>query len=164
MWPGAAHAMLLPTVNIGIICGGVKINMIPSECVFEVDIRTPIGVVTQTIPDRIDAILRDFSDVSYVAHQNHSHVPTHSQPDHEVGRLLQRNAGAFRGKAPVAICSLGTTDCKHFRRHNNPTYAYGPHPHGMAERDERVSIEEIMDTLKVQTLTALNKSGYSQFS
>ena len=43
MGDGAADAMLIPTVNIGTIKGGVKINMIPSECTFEAEIRIPIG-------------------------------------------------------------------------------------------------------------------------
>lgn len=44
MWPGAADAILLLTVYISVIRGGIENIMIPSECVFEVDIRTPIGV------------------------------------------------------------------------------------------------------------------------
>ncbi|KXT15032.1 hypothetical protein AC579_4887 [Pseudocercospora musae] len=159
MWPGAADAMLIPTVNIGTIKGGDKINMIPSECIFEADIRIPIGVKTDTIRKYIDDILKDFPTASYSVHENHSHISTHSQPDHEVVGLLQRNAKQIRGEEPVAICSLGATDCKHFRRHNIPAYAYGPHPRGMAERDEMVSTEEFLDTVKVHTLTAWDYLG-----
>ncbi|KAF7196017.1 Succinyl-diaminopimelate desuccinylase [Pseudocercospora fuligena] len=159
MWPGAADAMLIPTVNIGTIKGGDKINMIPSECIFEADIRIPIGVKTETIRKYIDDILKDFTTASYSVHENHSHVSTHSQPDHEMVNLLQKNAKELRGEEPVAMCSLGATDCKHFRRHNIPAYAYGPHPRGMAERDEKVSIEDFLDTVKVHTLTAWDYLG-----
>ena len=156
MWPGAADAMLIPTVNIGVIQGGTKNNMIPSECVFEVDIRIPIGVSTESILARIDGMLiKDFPTASYAIHENHSHISTHSEPHHEVVDILQKNAELVRGgKQPVPICSLGATDCKHFRRHKIPAYAYGPHPRGMAERDEKVSIQEFLETVKIHTLTA----------
>lgn len=154
MWKGAADAMLFPTVNIGTIQGGTKINMIPSECTFAADIRIPIGVETKAVLEQIDTILRDFSSASYSKRKDHSHSPTHSDPKHELVGLLQENATALRHETPLAICSLGATDCKHFRAHGIPAFAYGPHPRGMAERDEKVSIDEFLDTVKVHTLTA----------
>lgn len=156
MWKGAADAMLFPTVNIGTIQGGTKINMIPSECTFAADIRIPIGVKTKAVLEQIDIILEDFSSASYSIRKDHSHSPTHSDPKHELVGLLQDNATASGDQTPLAICSLGATDCKHFRGHGIPAFAYGPHPRGMAEKDEKVSAEEFLDTVKIHTLTAWN--------
>lgn len=155
MSPGAADAMSRVTVNIGTISGGVKINMIPSQCTFEADLRIPVGVATDIVRSHIDKILSDgFPTATYVVHKNHSYPSTHSQPSHEMVTVLQRNAEAVRSKAPVPISSLGATDCKHFRRHGIPAYAYGPSPQGMAEIDEKVSVAEFLDVVKVHTLTA----------
>ena len=38
------------TLNIGTIRGGLKVNMIPSECVVEADIRFPVGLEKQRVP------------------------------------------------------------------------------------------------------------------
>jgi len=154
MWKGAADAMLFPSVNIGTIQGGEKINMIPSGCKFAADIRVPIGVESRAILEKIDSILADFSGASYTIREDHSHSAEHSDPKHELVGLLQTNAKALSGRTPLAICSLGATDCKHFRAHGIPAFAYGPHPRGMAERDEKVSIQEFLDIVKVHTLTA----------
>lgn len=154
MWEGAADAMLFLSVNIGTIQGGEKINMIPSECTFAADIRVPIGVESKAVLESIDCILEDFSGVSYSVRENHSHSAEHSDPNHELVELIQNNARALRGRTPLAICSLGATDCKHFRAHGIPAFAYGPHPRGMAERDEKVSVEDFLDTVKVHSLTA----------
>lgn len=155
MWPGAADAMSKITVNIGTISGGVKINMIPSHCTFEADLRIPVGVATEIVRSHIDKILKNgFPTASYVVHENHSYPSTHSEPVHKMITLLQCNAEIVRGKAPVSISSLGATDCKHFRRHGIPAYAYGPRPQGMAEIDEKVSVDEFLETVKVHTLTA----------
>lgn len=154
MWEGAADAMLFPSVNIGTIQGGEKINMIPSECTFAADIRVPIGVESKAVLENIDNILVDFSSASYSIREDHSHSAEHSDPKHELVTLIQNNSRALRGRTPLAICSLGATDCKHFRAHGIPAFAYGPHPRGMAERDEKVSIEDFLDTVKVHSLTA----------
>lgn len=154
MWKGASNSMLFPTVNIGTIQGGTSINMVPSECTLTADIRIPIGVKTEAVREYIDGVMNDFEGASYSVRENHSHDAAYSDPKHEMVTLLQKNARALRGQTPLALCSLGATDCKHFRTHGIPAYAYGPHPRGMAERDEKVGIEEFLDTIKVHTLTA----------
>jgi succinyl-diaminopimelate desuccinylase len=73
MWEGAADAMLFPSVNIGTIQGGEKINMIPSQCTFAADIRVPIGVESKAVLESIDSILADFSGASYSIREDHSH-------------------------------------------------------------------------------------------
>jgi len=162
MWPGASNAMLFPTVNIGIIQGGTSINMVPSECTFTADVRIPIGVKTEAICEYIDNVVKDFEGVSYSVRENHSHEAAYSDPKHEMVGLLQNNARAWRGETPLALCSLGATDCKHIRSHGIPAYAYSPHPRGMAERDERVSIEEFLHIIRVHTLTAWDYLGGPQ--
>ena len=159
MWKGAADAMLVPSVNIGTIQGGDKINMVPSDCTFAADIRVPIGVKSKAILERIDIILADFPGASYSIREDHSHSAEHSDPNHELVTLLQKNAKALHGRTPLTICSLGATDCKHFRAHGISAFAYGPHPGGMAERDEKVSIQEFLDVIKVHTLTAWDYLG-----
>ncbi|KAI5369383.1 putative peptidase M20, bacterial exopeptidase dimerization domain-containing protein [Septoria linicola] len=168
MWPGAVDAMLHAIVNIGTITGGLKINMIPSSCTFSTDIRIPIGVPTSHILSSIDTILHhDFpTSATYTVHENHSHASTHNSPTHPVVGLLQDNASLIHHaseedvrSSPEAICSLGATDCKHFRRHDIPAYAYGPSPRGMAEVDEKVSAEEFLETGKVHVLTGWDYLG-----
>ena len=44
MSSGAVDSMLKPTVNVGTITGGAKVNMIPGSCKFEVEVRLPIGL------------------------------------------------------------------------------------------------------------------------
>ena len=40
---GAADVAERPTVNIGVVQGGVKVNMLPGECRIEADLRSPPG-------------------------------------------------------------------------------------------------------------------------
>jgi succinyl-diaminopimelate desuccinylase len=44
MGPGAHVVLQRVTLNVGMVRGGLKVNMIPSECAVETDFRLPIGV------------------------------------------------------------------------------------------------------------------------
>lgn len=63
MGKGAADVALKPTLNIGTLHGGLKVNMIPDLCVMEVDIRLPIGLAADLVLEHIRSLLESFSDV-----------------------------------------------------------------------------------------------------
>nr|OQO17078.1 hypothetical protein B0A51_17968 [Rachicladosporium sp. CCFEE 5018] len=156
MGAGAAASMLHPTVNIGTIRGGVKVNMIPSTCVFEADIRLPIGLTGDQIPAAIRAMLEDVPEAIFTVQTAASNPASASPPDHELVEVVRRNAELVRGKAraPLAIPSLGATDCKFWRYAGVPAYSFGVSPETMAAVDERVSVEEFIDLVKIQALAA----------
>ncbi|KAK0258533.1 hypothetical protein B0A54_06086 [Friedmanniomyces endolithicus] len=159
MGEGAADNMLRPTVNIGTISGGAKVNMIPSSCTFEVDIRLPLGLTAKVILSAIDDIFSDIPEASYTIQAAASNPAASSPIEHELVGLLQRNAEMMVGVTPLPIVSLGATDCKHFRYRGVPAYTYGPSPETMAERDERVSVREFLQTVRVHTLAAWEYLG-----
>ncbi|KAK0821803.1 hypothetical protein LTR02_000838 [Friedmanniomyces endolithicus] len=159
MGEGAAASMLKPTVNIGTISGGVKFNMIPSSCTFEVDIRLPLGLKAETILSAIDDLLSDIPEASYTVQAAASNPAASSPIEHELVALIQRNAEMVGGITPLPIVSLGATDCKHFRYRGVPAYTYGSSPETMAERDERVSVREFLQTIRVHTLAAWEYLG-----
>ncbi len=41
---GASEIVQTVTVNVGTLHGGLKVNMIPGECVLELDLRVPVGL------------------------------------------------------------------------------------------------------------------------
>ena len=42
------------TLNIGMVEGGLKTNMIPSECRLEADIRLPVGVIKARMREEVE--------------------------------------------------------------------------------------------------------------
>ncbi|KAK6433252.1 hypothetical protein LTR95_010570 [Oleoguttula sp. CCFEE 5521] len=154
MGTGAAASMFRPTVNIGTIHGGVKVNMIPSTCVFEVDIRLPIGLTAETVLTAIEAMLEDVPEATFEVQHTASNPASASAPNHELPEVVRRNAELVRGKgrAPLAIPSLGATDCKFWRYAGVPAYSFGVSPETMAAVDERVSVKEFVDLVKIQAL------------
>jgi succinyl-diaminopimelate desuccinylase len=54
MGEGAGAIVDKVTLNIGMIKGGVKVNMVPSSATFEADIRLPLGVSRERVVAEVD--------------------------------------------------------------------------------------------------------------
>jgi succinyl-diaminopimelate desuccinylase len=114
MGKGAADIMLKPTLNIGTIHGGLKVNMIPDLCVFEADIRLPIGLKAAEVLEVIHDILKSYPEVTLTVQEAASNPSSSSGHEHPMVAILAKHAESVLGKKPVAIPSLGATDCKHY--------------------------------------------------
>ncbi|KAK5319036.1 hypothetical protein LTR93_007730 [Exophiala xenobiotica] len=158
MGSGASENVLRPTVNVGVMRGGIKVNMIPDRCVLEVDIRLPIGLGKEVVLRYIDEVLneREFLQeernmkVEYAVQEAASNPSSYCAMDHEMVDVLARVGGEVTGRKPLAIPSLGATDAKFWRYHGVPAFVYGVSPETMAAAmDERVSVEEFLSVVKV---------------
>src|SRR6185295_19996823 len=63
--PGAAKITRRVTVNPGVVRGGLKVNMVASDCTFEVDIRLPNGLDAPEILSRVDKIVQKYPEAGY---------------------------------------------------------------------------------------------------
>lgn len=154
MGAGAADIMASPTLNIGTVHGGLKVNMIPDSCVFEADMRLPIGLDAGRVMQTVHTILADYPQAEVAIQEAASNPSSSCAHDHPMVGILANNAEAVSGIRPVAIPSLGATDCKFWRYHNVPAYIYGPAPTRMAAADECVSVEEFITVIKTHALSA----------
>ena len=154
MGKGAADIVLKPTLNIGTIHGGLKVNMIPDLCIFEADIRLPIGLKASEVLDVIQGILKAYPEASLKVQEAASNPSSSCDHEHPMVGILARHAESILGKKPVAIPSLGATDCKHYRYKGIPAYIFGVSPETMAAKDESVSIDEFIAVLKTHVLSA----------
>jgi succinyl-diaminopimelate desuccinylase len=155
MGQGAADLLGKVSLNIGVVEGGLKTNMIPSECRVEADIRIPFGLSKADVLACVHEILRDFPQVSVAEESVESE--THANwcdPEGEMLRIIQRNAVKVRGIKPVPIATLALTDTRWWRNAGIPAYIYGCAPDGMASHDESVSLEEFLHVLRVHVLSA----------
>jgi succinyl-diaminopimelate desuccinylase len=150
--PGASKVLQRITVNIGTFQAGMKVNMIPSACVIEADIRLPVGVEKDVVLAAVEEIIAAYPQVTY-EESNYS-PPSWCNPHHEMVSILQANAKALRGIEPQPICSLGGTDTRLWRYRGVPAYVYGPSPAGMGAGDEHVPIEDFLHIVRTHVLSA----------
>ena len=57
---GAADVMRRVSVNVGTMRGGTSINMLPAECVLDVDFRLPVGIARADVKRVVTSILERF--------------------------------------------------------------------------------------------------------
>jgi len=152
MGAGAVDTVSAVTLNVGIIRGGLKVNMVPSECAFEADIRLPVGVEKSQVLDAIAKVLERYPEARMSETQ--FSAPSWCDPNGEMVEILQRNVTALKGFTPVPIVSLGGTDARLWRYRDIPAYVYGPFPRGMGSTDEHVEIEEFLHIVRVHVLSA----------
>ena len=152
MGDNAADTVSLVTLNVGTIRGGLKVNMVPSECVFEVDIRLPIGVTKEQVLSTVAPLLSRFPEATM--REIGSSAPSWCDPNGEMVEILQRNVENLMGFKPTPIVSLGGTDARLWRYRNIPAYVYGPFPNGMGSQDEHVVIDEFLHIVRTHVLSA----------
>ena len=132
MGAGTSAIILRPTVNVGTIRGGLKVNMIPDTCTFELDIRLPVGLYKEQVLDLIKSIIPKYTEatIELSIHEAASNPFSFSSMSHPMVALLADNAKAIAPEAdrPVAIPSMGATDCKHYRYAGVPAFVYGCSP------------------------------------
>jgi succinyl-diaminopimelate desuccinylase len=151
---GAAGVLRRVSVNVGTIQGGVKINMLPAECVLEVDFRLPVGITRAAVLERVQGILARYPMVSVEELLPGGPEANVSDPTHEMMGHLVRNAAEAQGFAPQPIVSLGGTDTRFWRVKGVPAFVYGCSPAGMGGVDESVSLAEFHHVMRVHTLSA----------
>lgn len=132
MGEGTAAIIARPTVNVGTIKGGLKVNMIPDSCQFELDIRLPVGLVAETVLETLDSLTPHYPDATIkVEKQVAASNPSSFSPiHHPIVDCIASNAAAMDSKLgrPLPVPSMGATDGKHYRRAGIPCYEYGPSP------------------------------------
>ncbi len=149
---GATDVLGRVTVNVGTISGGLKLNLVPDYCEAEVDIRPPQGSRTADILKEIEAIRTGYQGIEYKI--IHMKEPNYTPLDEEIIKLTLKNAEKVRGHRIYPSSGIGATDCRHFRLRGIPCAVYGPRSYQMGAPDEYVTIKDLIDTVKVHTLTS----------
>ena len=153
---GAGHAAVIPevTLNIGRISGGLKMNMIPSECRIEADIRLPIGLTREALRPHVARILSRFPEAEWEEISPPEDAPNWSDPGGEMMQIIRRTVQDLGRPAPVSVVTLGGTDARLWRYQGIPAYVYGPSPQTMGAADENIAVEDFHHVLRTHALAA----------
>ena len=149
---GATDVVKSITLNIGVIKGGDKVNMIAADCHLEVDLRAPVGVPAKRLLSEFERVLNKYEGASYTIAGGHD--ANVCDPNHQMVRILADNAQSVRDVRPYPAISIGGTDCRFWRERGIPAYVYGPTPYGMGAPDEHVTLDDLLGTVHVHALSA----------
>jgi acetylornithine deacetylase/succinyl-diaminopimelate desuccinylase-like protein len=151
---GETAALKQVTVNLGVIHGGISVNLIPDRARARADIRFPPGLTVKEVVAEIERLIGGLPDVRFSVLAGTE--PNWTDPDHEIIRRAAANAEAFLGVAPARNMRLGFSDSRFYRYKGIPAVVYGPVPHGMGGPDEHVTLEDLAAVFYVHAMTAFD--------
>jgi succinyl-diaminopimelate desuccinylase len=135
------------TVNIGVIAGGTKTNVVPEKCEAEVDFRIPIGGSKKDVNTYIQKMMP--KGFGYKILQESP--PSYSKLDDKLTQIIKLNVKKFFKVTPPAIAVWATSDAWHFRNLLGiHTLTFGP---GFIEKahsyNETISAVDVINSAKV---------------
>lgn len=154
---GSTDFVLAPSVNIGTIAGGEKINLTPETARAEVDVRLPVGSST-TEAIRWAKDIADAQSDEITLDVLSRTDPTYTDPSHPLIQSLRRWAGHVqdRDDPPPYGCGFGFTDCRFYRERGIPSAYYGPTPYNMGSQNEHITVDDFTESVAVHTLVAVD--------
>jgi len=142
-----------PTLNVGIVKGGSKINMVPDYCEADVDIRIPIGLTSKEVVDEIRKILEKYEGEAEVISVSEAN---YTNPHHKIVKTVEETVELVIGKKPHVFVQWASSDARYYRFRGIPTIHYGPaEVEGIHGYNERVKTEDVIKASKVYLITAL---------
>jgi succinyl-diaminopimelate desuccinylase len=157
--PTMADVLKHVTVNVGVIRGGVKDNIVPALCEAEVDFRLPLGISPNEIRRRVEEEVRNVDqgiEVEWGRHRSTLTGSTYTPPDSRIVRLLQACHADVTGMEPYLSFTSGGTDCRFWRLLGVPAVSYGPKVYGMGGVDEHITLADLETTAKVHMRTIID--------
>jgi len=161
-WRGTSKALDHLTLNLGLVEGGLKINLVPPRCEASFDARLPIGLTTDELERRVKTKLNSASIKGTSIDTIFSINAAYTSPSHSFVEVTKKNVRLITERDPKLFFRLGSTDAKFFRRFGIPSVTYGPSPRRMGERDEYVKVNELITTTKVHAGIALDYLSNSE--
>ena len=147
--PHTPHMLLNPpTINVGTIKGGEKVNMVPDICEFGVDIRYLYGMSADKILSSVKAIIETVTH-NYDISIDDIIDPVHIDKDDYLVKCLYESTKSVRRKAQYSG-SEGATMVALFSGINIPSVATG---FGIREcmhaTDEYANLDDLTDGAKI---------------
>ncbi|MCX8117860.1 MAG: M20 family metallopeptidase [Desulfobacterota bacterium] len=144
-----------PTINIGTIRGGTKVNMVPDRCEIEVDRRLIPGEdkeeVIREIRSALSPLRKDDPQFCYRIDERDFAEPSEIGQEEEIVRIGLEAAGEVLGPIPRVRGFSGFTDGRFYvNRFRIPTLIFGP---GETEEshttDESVRVEALVQAARI---------------
>ncbi|MGQ9722443.1 MAG: M20 family metallopeptidase [Candidatus Jordarchaeum sp.] len=144
------------TINIGVIKGGVKTNVVPDYAEAKVDIRLLPGQNPEETYSEIERKVHD-SGIRGIGLDKDVALPSYENPDGAFVTLVKRCVAEITGAEQVnTIIGSGATDARYIRSLRGiPTVILGPGNQSSHSANEYVDIMDMVIMSKIYTLIAL---------
>ncbi|HKZ43373.1 MAG TPA: M20/M25/M40 family metallo-hydrolase, partial [Candidatus Hodarchaeales archaeon] len=153
-----------PSINIGTISGGTRINVVPDRCVIMIDRRVIPTETAEEAKSEITKVIEGLrsidEDFKFSLRVINETPPFQISPNEPIVDSLRRAVMKVLGHELTVGGKDETTDAHYLVRTGIPTALFGP---GIVERshtvDEYAEIEKIVQATKIYALVACEILG-----
>lgn len=151
-----------PTLNVGTIQGGTKINIVPDRCEIEADRRMLPGEkkeeVLEKIKETLDSLRSQDPFFQYRMEEIDFAEPCEVNPEEEIVKIAVEAIQEVMGKKPSLRAFSGFTDSRFYiNQCHIPTLIFGP---GEVDQihttDESVEVEALVQAARIYGLILVN--------
>ena len=140
------------TVNIGMISGGTRPNVVPDQAEAVLDCRLPIGTDHTEIISAVNDIINRTGLAGIEAVYNWKSDANCTDIDAAVVKAFKENGEALLGHEIIPAYQWASSDAKHYRHLGIPTIQFGPsNTIGIHSANETVDIADVADTAVIYT-------------
>ena len=160
-----AHPILgRPTLNVGIIRGGVKDNIVPDSCEITIDRRLLPGEtwneVEKEFREELEKLACEDPNFRYELKLYHVHNAAETPSTHPFVRLAKNAVKDVLGRESTVEGFVATTEMSHLVEAGIPSIILGCGDLKVAHTiNEYVPVQQIVDATKIYTLTILRYFG-----
>jgi succinyl-diaminopimelate desuccinylase len=152
------HPLLgYPTLNLGEIHGGAAPNIVPGNCKIYLDIRTVPGMTKEDVIGQLQKCVDRVEDGNFKIELMSWNEPHSVNPDNELVKVIQKNAGDILGFSPEPFGMGGGTYAKTLVLNGVLAVGWGP---GDAKAfhvaNEYVEIQQLVDFSLLTCLISLD--------
>jgi len=138
------------SVNVGIIKGGVKDNMVPDYCEASINCRLPIGVSCMDVEKRTREIVDALNITGITLDFKWNCEANYTEDTDPLVKSLVENAEAVSDTKITPAYQWATSDARYYRYEKIPTIQVGPaNLAGIHSYNEDVDIEDVINSTKV---------------
>lgn len=144
------------TVNIGVIQGGTKSNVVPDQCIVEVDCRLPFGISNEEalmhIRSKLDKLSIDYTLEPF----GFKSSANYTSAEDPICQAVMASIEDITKEHAYGVMQWASSDARHFRDYQIPVLQYGPaYLPSIHNFNEKVLVEDVIRCAKVYALTAL---------
>lgn len=137
-------------VNVGIINGGVRDNMVPDYCEVSINCRLPIGVTCKEVEKRTREIVTELNLTGITMEFSWNCEANYTDDTTDLVQSLVQNAEEVFKKTVTPAYQWATSDARYYRYAKIPTIQFGPaNLEGIHSYNEDVDIEDVVKSTKV---------------
>jgi len=151
-----------PTLNVGTIRGGTKINIVPDRCEIELDRRIlpgeKKGEIVREVKEILDSLRLQDPLFQYQMEEIDSAEPSEVNPEEEIVRMGVEAIHQVTGESRPLRAFSGFTDSRYYiNQCRIPTLVLGPgETNQIHTKDESVEVEALVWAAHIYALIVIN--------